>query len=289
MALIAASGPASRWDAPADCTAARRGVPRYAELAKALQYDPTAPLDVHILSDADEQGVKLESIEFTIANGTICSAAIIVPPDDGPFPAVVWLGSGDKDWQPYALEFSKLGAISFVLDDCGGGALFPLSAFHDAEVQNIINVRRAVDILCSRKDVDRKRIAFVGHSGGAMLGVDGVAVDGRFKTAVFESGLQGLTYHVCTSPHPFAVETRKELKDRLPEYVSTLAPLDAIHYVGHEAPTVLLFNRRDWPRGLRQRMRRHSSMRRAIRSDSSGTIPDTRWSFHRSLRIERIF
>ena len=253
MALIAASDSPGKWEAPADCTAARSGVPPYAELAKGLQYDRKAPLEVHVLSSADEQGVKLESIEFTIANGAICSAALVVPPGEGPFPAVVWLGSGDdKDWQPYAMEFSRLGAISFVLDSCGTASLYDARAFYAEEVQNIINVRRAVDILSSRKDVDRNRIAFVGHSGGAMLGADAVAVDGRLKAAVFESGLQGLTYHVCTSPHPFAIETRKKLKDRLPEYVATLAPLDAIHYVAHEAPTVLLFQSARLDQGVTQ-------------------------------------
>jgi Prolyl oligopeptidase family len=183
----------------------------------------------------------------------ICSAAIIVPPGATPFPAVVWLGSDDdKDWQPYAMEFSRLGAISFVLDNCGTASLYDARAFYAEEVQNIINVRRAVDILSARGDVDRNRIAFVGHSGGAMLGADAVAVDGRFKAAVFESGLQGLTYHLCTSPQPFAIETRKELKDRLPEYVATLAPLDAIHYVAHEAPTVLLFQSARLDEGVTQ-------------------------------------
>lgn len=139
-----------------------------------------------------------------------------------------------------------------VLDGCGSASLYDARAFHADEVQNIINIRRAVDILFSRKDVDRHRIAFVGHSGGAMLGVDAVAVDGRFKAAVFESGLQGFTYHICTSPHPFAIETREELKDRLPAYVATLAPLDAIHYVGHEAPTVLLFQSARFDQGVPQ-------------------------------------
>jgi cephalosporin-C deacetylase-like acetyl esterase len=253
LALIAASEPSSKWEAPVDCTAARKGIPQYADLVKALRYDPKAPLNVHVLSDADDHGVKLESIEFTITNGAICSAAIIVPPGAGSFPAVVWLGSGDgKDWEPYAMEFSKLGAISMVLDGCGSASLYDARAFHADEVQNIINIRRAVDILFSRKDVDRHRIAFVGHSGGAMLGVDAVAVDGRFKAAVFESGLQGFTYHICTSPHPFAIETREELKDRLPAYVATLAPLDAIHYVGHEAPTVLLFQSARLDQGVPQ-------------------------------------
>jgi hypothetical protein len=59
LALIAASDSPGKWEAPADCTAARNAVPPYAELAKELQYDRNAPLDVHLLSSADEQGVKL--------------------------------------------------------------------------------------------------------------------------------------------------------------------------------------------------------------------------------------
>jgi cephalosporin-C deacetylase-like acetyl esterase len=252
LGLIAASEAQTRWEAPVDCAAERRGVPPYAELAKVLRYDRKVPLDVHVLSTIDTQGVKLESVEFSITNGEVCSAGLVIPPGQGPFPAVVWFGSGDKDWQPFAIEFSKSGAVSFLLEYCGDASLVPFRALHENQVENVINVRRAVDILSSRKDVDRNRIAFVGHSGGAMLGADAVAVDGRFKAAVFESGLQGITYHVCTSPHPFAIETRKKLKDRLPEYVSTLAPLDAIHYIGHEAPTVLLFQSARLDQGVSQ-------------------------------------
>ena len=64
------------------------------------------------------------------------------------------------------------------------------------------NVRRAADILAARKDVDRKRIAFVGHSGGTIWGADALAVDKRFKAAVFEVGLQEFTYHICAGPFP---------------------------------------------------------------------------------------
>ena len=74
-----------------------------------------------------------------------------------------------------------------------------------------------------------------------MLGADAVAVDGRFNAAVFESGLEGFTYHICSSPHWYAAQVRATLGDALPSFIATLAPLDAILYVGHEAPTVLLF------------------------------------------------
>jgi uncharacterized protein len=224
-----------------DCAAARRGVPPYGDLIKIFEYDAASPLNVTVLDTVDRQNVKVESIEFTIAAGSKCPATLIVPDAKARLPAIVWLGSGDKEWESYAVEFSKSGAVSLVLSSCGTASIFDARAFYDDEVLNAVNVRRAVDILSVRVDVDRSRIAFVGHSGGAMLGADAVAVDKRFKAAVFESASEGFTYHICTSSHPFAVGIRQQLKDRLSDYISVLAPLDAIHYVGHEAPTALLF------------------------------------------------
>src|ERR1700683_4340800 len=112
-----------------------------------------------------------------------CSAALAIPRQHGPFPAVVWVGSADKDWQPYAITFSKLVAISIALDNCGNAPLSDANEFYNNEIHAITAIRRAVDLLFARSDVDRTRIAFVGHSGGAMLGAGAVAVDGRFKAS----------------------------------------------------------------------------------------------------------
>jgi uncharacterized protein len=239
--LIAATQPADRSGAAIDCSAVHANIAPYQQLAKTFQYDKSAPLNVNVISSSEGDGVSVESIEFAESNGGKCSGTLIVPGTKGRFPAVVWLGSGDKDWEKSAAQFSKLGAVSVVLDSCGDLSSGDASGFHDGMVQQVIDIRRAVDILSQRPDVDRGRIAFIGHSGGAMIGADAVAVDKRFKAAVFESGLQGFTYHICTSPHPYAVALRKTLDGRLLDFVSKLAPLDAIHYVGHEAPTVLLF------------------------------------------------
>jgi cephalosporin-C deacetylase-like acetyl esterase len=241
LTLVAASQASQNWDAPIDCGAQHRGLPPYKEVAKSFDYDAKLPLDVRVLGSAQENGIEIQSIEFAGLNGARCSAALVIPSRGEKFPAVVWLGSGDKDWEPYAMEFSKLGAISFLLDDCSKGSVYDAKELHRDEIQNVVNVRRAVDILSARSDVDRDRIAFVGHSGGSMLGADAVAVDKRFKAAVLESGLQGFTYHICTSPHPFAVDIRRRLDGQLPQYVAELAPLDAILYIGHAAPTALLF------------------------------------------------
>jgi uncharacterized protein len=200
----------------------------YSELVKAFRYDSKTPVAVDVLSNSDDGNLMVQTIEFDAGGGQKCSAELIFPDRSGRYPGVVWLGSGDKDWEPYAIEFSKLGAVSILPDWCGNASAVDARAQYRDRIQMVINVRRAVDILSARKDVDCNRIAFVGHSGGTILGADAVAVDKRFKGAVFEVGLQGFTYHICTSPYPFAVGVRKELRDQLLPYVDVLAPLDAI-------------------------------------------------------------
>ena len=95
-------------------------------------------------------------------------------------------------------------------------------------------------ILAARQGVDSRRIAFVGHSFGAMMGAV-AAADKRFKAAVFEVGLLGMSVHIRTSPHPWAAGARKDLGDKLDHFLTVIEPLDASHYIGQLSPTVLLF------------------------------------------------
>jgi hypothetical protein len=185
----------------------------YSELVKTFRYDERAPLAVDVISSVDEGGLRIQTIEFEIGAGVKCSAELIEPGRSRKYPGVVWLGSGDKDWESYANEFSKLGAVSILPDSwCGKASLVDAQRYYSDRVQMVINVRRAASILSARKDADPNRIAFVGRSGGTILGADAVAVDKRFKASVFEARLQGFTYHICTSRYPFAVNSRKDSK-----------------------------------------------------------------------------
>jgi Prolyl oligopeptidase family len=240
LALVAADS-ANKWEQPRDCGAARENLPPYSQLVKAFRYDTKTPLAVDVISTSDDGNLVAQTIEFNVGKGLRCSGELIFPDRKGRYPAVVWLGSSDKDWERNAIDFSKLGAVSILPDGCGGASIVDAHAYYRDRVQTVIDVRRAMDILSARQDVDRNRIALVGHSGGTLWGTDALAVDKRFKAAVLEVGLQGFTYHICTGPIPFAVEARKDLNDQLLSWVSVMAPLDAILYVGHAAPATLLF------------------------------------------------
>jgi fermentation-respiration switch protein FrsA (DUF1100 family) len=107
----------------------------------------------------------------------------------------------------------------------------------DQLIADVIGLRRAVDVLQSRADVDSSRIAVVGHSSGAMMGAVAISIDDRFRAAVFESGLLGMGVHIATSPGAWAQGVRKGLGDQLPHYLEVLSVVDDKHYIG-DAPAI---------------------------------------------------
>ena len=55
-------------------------------------------------------------------------------------------------------------------------------------IQQIVDMRRGADLLLARKDVDPKRLAYVGHSYNASGGGFLSGIDKRFKAFVFDGG-----------------------------------------------------------------------------------------------------
>jgi cephalosporin-C deacetylase-like acetyl esterase len=55
-------------------------------------------------------------------------------------------------------------------------------------VQQIVDMQRGADLLLARKDVDPKRLAYVGHSHNASIGGFLSGIDKRFKAFVLMAG-----------------------------------------------------------------------------------------------------
>ncbi len=56
-------------------------------------------------------------------------------------------------------------------------------------IDQVIETRRALDLLLSQPGVDQKRIAFVGHDYGAMYGSILAAADKRVKSFILIAGI----------------------------------------------------------------------------------------------------
>jgi hypothetical protein len=73
---------------------------------------------------------------------------------------------------------------------------------YENSIRQVIELRRAVDLLLSQSNVDKTRLGFVGHDYGAMYGMIMAGVDRRFNTFVFIAATQSLNDWAFLGPQP---------------------------------------------------------------------------------------
>lgn len=220
-----------------------------------LAYDQKAPLDIQETSVVDRNGVKLHDIHFASPKGGRVTAYLVVPSTKGPHAGVVYghWGLGNRtEFLPEAMALARAGVVSVLIDypwerpapwwqeQPGLNEPEPRTARY---IQTVVDLRRAIDLLLARSDVDPKRLAYVGHSYGAQWGALLAALDKRIKTAVLMAGVpSAASLWIESIAMAGLVAFRKSLPEgQLEKFVAVYSQLDAIKFVPHAAPVSLLF------------------------------------------------
>lgn len=232
------------------------------ELRQMFDYDRNMPLDVKEIGVEDRNGASIHDISYASPKGGRVTAYLVVPSGKKKkFAGVIFMHQrpgSRKIFLDEALQFAKAGAVSLLIDapfsrtgeskrDFDPTITKP-EVDRDIYIQTVVDLRRGVDLLLSRSDVDRKRIGFIGHSYGAHTGANLAGVEKRIKTFVIMAGAPSLTEFLRTSTIPAIVETRNTLTKKQQEnYFSTLASVDPINYIGYVAPSALFlqFGKKD--------------------------------------------
>jgi eukaryotic-like serine/threonine-protein kinase len=208
-------------DDPPDIAArARAGVPRppphrtqvepvsdelYAAYGRIFAYDASAPLNATIDAAQTTRSWLRQRISFDAAYGHERMALYLYLPMSGkpPYQTVIyWPGSiaadlASIDEYSTNLDFIvKNGrAVAFPVYkgtfERGDGTYLPpfgTTAFRDSEVAGVKDLRRSIDYLETREDIDPTSIAFFGHSWGAITGATVLAQEPRIKTAILYVG-----------------------------------------------------------------------------------------------------
>lgn len=107
-------------------------------------------------------------------------------------------------------------------------------------VQCVTDLRRGVDLLLSREEVDGERMGYVGHSLGASVGGQFAGVEKRVIGHVLMAGYADMSQHLAKMSHRY-FNTSTE------EFLRVVGPLDGRHFVGNAPPSSILlqFARRD--------------------------------------------
>jgi dienelactone hydrolase len=227
--------------------------PEFQSVARAFDYDAKQALDIKDKIIEEFSAGTLHDITYTSPKGGPVAAYLIVPKGKGPFAAVLFghWGNGTRaEFIPEAKLYAKAGAVSLIPD-------YPWDRprpWHktpdhfdkpeldrEIEIQAVVDLRRGIDLLLARPDVDQKRLAYVGHSYGAQWGSILSAVDKRMKTSVLMAGVAEIADILLRGNDPGLVDLRKnQPAGQLEKYAKVTGDIDAIHFVGHAAPIPLL-------------------------------------------------
>lgn len=151
------------------------------------------------------------------------------------------------DFLTVAEEFARLGAVAIVIDAPsarrGGLPATFVPADRKEQVQLIVDLRRAVDLLRSRADVDRSRIAFLGSSYGGAMGGLLAGIEHRIRALVLMVGDGGLVQHF-TGPEdvdgPFLTLPPKERR----QWLAAMRPIEPLRWVRKATAPILFQNGR---------------------------------------------
>src|SRR5947207_7320125 len=218
-----------------------------------FDYDAKAPLDLHDKIIEEFNGGTLHDITYASPKGGPIAAYLVVPKSKGPFPAILFghWGNGTRtEFIPEAKLYARAGAVS-LLPDYPWDRPQPWhktpthydkpALDREIEIQAVLELRRGIDLLLARPDVDPKRLAYVGHSYGAQWDSILSAVDKPMKTSVLMAGVAEIGDIFLRGNDPGIIELRKSRPPgQFERYAQIAGEIDALHFVGHAAPIPLL-------------------------------------------------
>lgn len=209
--------------------------------AQWFDYDSKQPLEIHDKVIEQFDGGTLHDITYASPKGGSVGAYLIVPNGKAPFAAILFghWGNGTRaEFIPEAKIYARAGAVSLIPDyPWDRPQPWHKSPDHydkpeidrDIYIQAVVDLRRGIDLLLARPDVDPKRLAYVGHSYGAQWGSILSAMDKRMKTSVLMAGVAECSDIMLRSHDPGMVDFRKtQPGGQLEKYCRVTGDIDAI-------------------------------------------------------------
>jgi dienelactone hydrolase len=230
-----------------------------AEVARLFHYDRRRPLAITRLGltarlppARELDGVAVHSITYASPKGGEVPALVVVPKGKGPFPGVIvqhGLPDTKEGMLPAGIDLARTGALAILIDapfnrpQQGRVRSDPLTFTpkdRDEQIQLIVDLRRAIDVLVARPDVNTKRLAYFGVSYGAAMGGLLAAVENRMRAYVLAVGDGGLVSHFA-GPDDTDGPLQALPADDRERWLAAMRPIEPINFIGQAAPAALLF------------------------------------------------
>lgn len=241
-------------------------VARFEDLVQQFAYDRKAPLETRSIGRSSRRDVSVIDLTYASPLGGRVPAYLVVPAGEGPFAAVLfghWMMEGSplrnrREFLEEAVVLARAGAMSLLIDAplvrpgfvAEKDELRAWAQSAEASRQHVIDLRRGVDMLTSRTDVDPRRLAYVGHSFGAHVGGILAGVEKRIGSFVLMAATFSDEEYVFDPENPEMRALRQRIGDEplralFRQYIWD----DPVYFIGRSAPAAvfLQFGRNDEP------------------------------------------
>jgi dienelactone hydrolase len=215
--------------------------------------------------------IAIRDVSYTAGRDRVAAYLVLPPRSSTRAPAVIYLHGSGGDRGQFVVPATWLAArhaIGLVITAPSATSQSVASTSPAArlsqqvrlEERDVIAVRRGIDLLRRRSDVDPSRIGFVGWSAGARAGAILAGVEPRLRTLVLMSG-------GSTPVSAYAARAPASLRSTVRRYLTIVDPL---RYVGRATASGLLLQD-----GLRDQVVPRSALDAVVAAAPKGTT--VRW------------
>jgi dienelactone hydrolase len=215
--FLAACGGGGGSDRPAVTTPAVKRDP--------FAYDRTAALELRQRRVAAGQGGTVHDLSYASPRGGRVTAYLVLPTGSGRHPAVVLMhgsGADRAELLGLAAGLATRGIAALAIDSPFSRPPIPrlpegvpgVRRRSDLLAQEIVDLRRGVDVLQKQPAVDPKRLGFLGFSAGARSGAILAGVEPRVDSFVLISGGSApVDEYVAVTPAPLKQQVKRLLDE----------------------------------------------------------------------------
>jgi len=216
--------------------------------ASMFAYDQRRPANIMRGAAEAREAAVVTDLTYETLTGARRAAYLVTPAQASarPKPAILFVHwyeppnptSSRKEFLPDAIDLARDGVISLLVDTMWSDPDWfqnrdPANDLGHS-IEQVKELRRALDMLIARPGVDRSRVFYVGHDFGAMYGALVAGVDAaRLKGFVFMAGTRSFSDWFLLWP--------KRDDARKAEVVGRMAPLDPTRHLARIGTLPVLF------------------------------------------------
>lgn len=237
-------------------------------------YDSGAPLDIRVGARETRGGATVEDVTFAAPGGRV--GAYLVRPVSGPAKAAILYlhgygrGLDNTQFVDEAIAAAGEGVVSLLPEGLFPWRELPNDPAGDRRlvVRQVVESRRALDVLAARAGAAARKLAVVGHDYGAMYGALLAGTDKRAQA------------YVLMAPDATFGNWLTEYFGTTGNYAPSFAAIDPIAHVDDAAPAAVFFQFAEYdvyvPRPTALRIYRAASEPKLMRVYSSDHKLDER-------------